>query len=124
VLFLPLAVGAVRAAVAHAPPVLEDVARSLGRGRAATQFRVTIPLAAPGVLAGAALVFLTVVKELPMALILGPIGFETLATEIWTATSAGFYSRAAVPALLLILASAPLVHLVAVRGAAPPEALD
>nr|BFE50079.1 hypothetical protein GCM10017745_35060 [Saccharothrix mutabilis subsp. capreolus] len=47
VLFLPLAVGAVRTAVAHAPPVLEDVARSLGKGRAETRLRVTVPLAAP-----------------------------------------------------------------------------
>ena len=56
-------------------------------------------------MAGAALVFLTVVKELPLALLLAPIGFETLATEIWDAASSGFYARAAAPAALLIAVS-------------------
>jgi iron(III) transport system permease protein len=54
-------------------------------------------------------VFLAIVKELPMALILGPIGFETLATEIWSATSEGFYARAAGPASLLLVLSAGTV---------------
>ena len=40
-------------------------------------------------MAGGALVFLTV-KELPLALLLAPIGFDTLATEIWDAASSGF----------------------------------
>ena len=38
---------------------------------------------APRVLAGAALVFLSAMKELPATLLLRPIGFDTLATEIW-----------------------------------------
>jgi iron(III) transport system permease protein len=72
---------------------------------------VTLPLLRPALLSGAALVFLAIVKELPMALILGPIGFETLATEIWSATSEGFYGRAAGPAALLLVMSAATVTL-------------
>ncbi|MGZ8579501.1 MAG: iron ABC transporter permease, partial [Actinomycetota bacterium] len=60
---------------------------------------------------GAALVFLTVVKELPLALLLAPIGFETLATEIWDAASSGFYARAAGPAALLLVLSVATVAL-------------
>ena len=41
-------------------------------------------LPVPGLLAGAALVFLSTMKELPATLLLRPIGFETLATEVWT----------------------------------------
>ncbi|HEX6356453.1 iron ABC transporter permease [Actinophytocola sp.] len=112
VLFLPLAVGAVRTAVAHAPPVLEDVARSLGRGRAATQFLVTMPLAAPGILAGAALVFLTSAKELPATLMLRPTGVDTLATELWTKTEVAAYAAAApYAAVLLVVAAIPAVLL-------------
>jgi iron(III) transport system permease protein len=70
----------------------------------------------PAVLSGAALVFLSVVKELPMALILGPIGFETLATEIWSTTSEGFYARAAAPAAVLLLLSAGSVALLVRDG--------
>ncbi|XVV01094.1 ABC transporter permease [Actinosynnema sp. CA-248983] len=112
VLFLPLAVGAVRTAVAHAPPVLEDVARSLGKGRAETRLRVTVPLAAPGILAGAALVFLTCAKELPATLLLRPTGVDTLATELWTKTEVAAYAAAApYAAVLLVVAAIPAVVL-------------
>ena len=59
----------------------------------------------PGLLTGAALVFLLTMKELPATLILRPTGFPTLATSIWSAASEAFFARAAAPALLLVLAS-------------------
>jgi iron(III) transport system permease protein len=68
-----------------------------------------------GVRAGAALVFLTAIKELPATLILAPIGFETLATEIWSATSVGFFERGAIPSLVLLAISAPSLYLLAGR---------
>ncbi|WP_238598637.1 ABC transporter permease [Saccharothrix sp. ALI-22-I] len=112
VLFLPLAVGAVRTAVAHAPPVLEDVSRSLGKSRTVTRLRVTVPLAAPGILAGAALVFLTCAKELPATLLLRPTGVDTLATELWMKTEIAAYAAAApYAAVLLVVAAIPAVVL-------------
>ncbi len=102
VLFLPLAIGAVRTAVAAAPPQLEDVSRSLGKGRLATLGRVTLPLAAPGIAAGAALVFLTCAKELPATLMLKPTGSDTLATDLWTLTGAGQFAAAAPYAVVLV----------------------
>ena len=108
VLFLPAAVGAVRASVAQAPPALEDVARSLGRSPLGVLRSVTLPLAAPGVLAGAVLVFLTCLKELPATLLLRPTGMETLATELWTRTDIGQYAAAApYAAVLVALAAVP-----------------
>jgi len=51
-------------------------------------------------------------KELPATLILSPVGFTTLATSIWAATSEAFFAQAAAPALLLIVASSiPLAFL-------------
>ena len=106
VLFLPAAVGAVRASVALSPPRLEEVARSLGRPPLAVLREVTLPLAAPGVAAGAALVFLTCMKELPATLLLRPTGMDTLATELWSATDVGRYAAAAPYAALLVLVAA------------------
>ena len=106
VLFLPAAVGAVRASVAQSPPVLEEVGRSLGRSPAQVLRAVTLPLAGPGVAAGAALVFLTCMKELPATLMLRPTGLETLATELWTETEVGAYAAAAPYASLLVLLAA------------------
>ena len=102
VLFLPLAVGVTRAALLQVSPRVEEAARALGRSPLAVLRTVTAPLIASGVLAGGALVFLTAIKELPATLILAPIGFETLATEIWTATSVGFFERGALPSLVLL----------------------
>ena len=104
--FLPQAFGAVRAALLTVSPSVEEAARSLGHSPLHVTLRVTLPLIRPGLLSGAALVFLTTMKELPTTLLLGPIGFRTLATATWSATAEGFFARAAAPALLLILVSA------------------
>lgn len=106
VLFLPLAVGAVRASVAQAPRALEEMARSLGKSPAGVLRSVTLPLAAPGVAAGAALVFLTCMKELPATLLLRPTGLDTLATELWSRTEIGAYAGAAPYAAALVLLAA------------------
>jgi iron(III) transport system permease protein len=116
VLFLPLAIGSARAALQQVSPNLEEAARSLGRSPLNVVRTVTAPLMASGVVAGAALVFLTAVKELPATLILAPIGFETLATEIWNATSVGFFERGAIPSLVLIAISAPSLYFLLDRG--------
>ncbi|WP_307219712.1 iron ABC transporter permease [Microbacterium sp. SORGH_AS_0888] len=102
VLFLPKAVGSERAAFAGTPRGLEEAAGSLGDAPARVWRRITLPLAAPGILAGGVLVLAAVMKELPATLLLRPIGVDTLATELWRATSVGAYGAAALPALLLI----------------------
>jgi len=114
VLFLPQAMGSMRSSLLQVNPELEEASRSLGRGPMATFSRVVVPLARPGVLAGAALVFLTIMKELPATLLLAPTGYSTLATQVWSATSEALFGRAAGPALaLIVLASVPMVFLVA-----------
>jgi iron(III) transport system permease protein len=114
-LFLPLAVAAVASAAGQSPPMLEDVARSLGR-RSSTVWRtVTLPLAMPGIGAGAALVFITGMKELPATLFLRPTGMETLATRLWTHTTVGSYAAAAPYAALLVLVTVIPTWLLAVR---------
>ena len=122
VLFLPAAVAAVRASVAQSPPALEEVARSLGRTPAAVLRTVTVPLAGPGVAAGAALVFLTCMKELPATLLLRPTGMETLATELWNRTEIGAYAGAAPYAAALMLLAALPTFLLGRRWV--PEAVE
>lgn len=106
VLFMSLAVGSVRSSVELSPVSIEDSARSLGLSRFAVFRRVTLPLARPGILAGAALVFLTVMKELPATILLRPTGMDTLATELWKRTSVADYAAASPYALVLIIVAA------------------
>jgi iron(III) transport system permease protein len=102
---IPQAVGGLRAALTTSGTRLEDAGRTLGDGPLRVFGRVTLPLLRPSLVAGGALIFLTVVKELPLALVLAPIGFETLATQVWDAATSGFYARAAGPAALLLVLS-------------------
>ena len=113
--FVPQALAATSSALRTVSPRVEEAARSLGRRPLSALVSVTAPLIRPGVLAAAALVFLSAMKELPATLLLRPIGFDTLATEIWTATSVAAYSEAAPPALMLVLVSAPFVWALTAR---------
>ncbi len=102
VLFLPQAVGAVRTSLLQVSPNVEHAASSLGLSPWQVMRRVTIPLVRPGIVTGATLVFLTVMKELPATLLLSPLGFRTLAVQIWGAVTEAYYIEAAAPSLLLM----------------------
>jgi iron(III) transport system permease protein len=115
--FMPYALASTRASLDAVSPRLEEAARSLGRRPLGATTSVVLPLARSGILAGAALVFLSTVKELPATLLLRPIGFETLATEIWQGTAIGAYSEVAPSALLLIAIASPIVYLLSWRNA-------
>ena len=112
VLFLSPAVGAIRASLLQISPRMEEAARSLGRTPLRVMTSITLPMARPGIISAGALVFLLTMKELPATLVLGPIGYNTLATAVWAAASEAFFAQAALPALLLILVSSiPLAFL-------------
>ncbi|UIP01451.1 iron ABC transporter permease (plasmid) [Halobaculum sp. CBA1158] len=103
--FLPQAVGATRSSVLGVDRDLVGAARLLGESPGGAFRRVTLPLISPGLVAGAALVFLTTMKELDTTLILHPTGFTTIVTYIWRVQEAGYYGRAALPALVLVAVS-------------------
>lgn len=103
--FLPQAVGTVRSSVLQINDDVIEAGRTLNAGPIETFRRVTLPLIAPGMIAGGVLVFLTTMKELPMTLLLQPVGMDTLVTIIWDAQRTLHYRYAAVPALLIILIS-------------------
>jgi len=104
--FLPQAVGTVRSSFLQVDARLTEAARTLEHSPLSAFRRVTLPLVAPGLAAGAALVFLTTMKELQATLVLQPTGFRTLVTYIWLVQESGYYSDAAVPALVLVGVSA------------------
>jgi iron(III) transport system permease protein len=101
--FLPQAIASTEAALKGAPRSAEQAARTMGRTPWQVFREVTLPIAAPGVAAAWALVFLTSMKELPTAILLRPPGFDTLPVRIWAAAGESVYTQAAPPAFLLIL---------------------
>jgi len=114
--YLPLAIGPISASLRQVSPRVEEAARGLGRSPADVFRTITAPLVRGGILAGVALVFLHAIKELPATLVLAPIGFRTLATEIWNQTQFGFYEASAVPALILLAVAAVPLYLLSERG--------
>jgi len=102
-------------AVTTVPQRMDDAARLLGAGRLRRVTTVDLPLMAPGLAAGAGLVMLSTMKELPATLLISPIGFRTLATEIWNTYEASFLAETAVLALVLVAISAAMTWLLVVR---------
>lgn len=115
ILYLPLALGAQRVGIGHAPRRYEEAARSLGLGPLRTFARTTLPLAFPGIASGALLVLLAAGKELTTTLLLRPTGTDTLTTALWATTNGEVlnFTTAAPYSLALILIAALPAYLLA-----------
>ena len=111
---LPQSLSTGESALRSVAPSLEEAARTMGVSPARTFWRVTMPVAAPGIAASWTLVFITAMKELPTAILLRPPGFDTLPVRIWAAASESVYTQAAPAAFLLIVLTTltllPLMH--------------
>jgi iron(III) transport system permease protein len=117
---LPQSITSTESALRSVAPSLEEAARTMGFSSAATLQRVTLPIAAPGIIASWALVFITAMKELPTAILLRPPGMDTLSVRIWAAASESVHTQAAMPAFLLIVLTM-LVMLLLLRSRAGLE---
>jgi iron(III) transport system permease protein len=105
-LFLAKSVASMSSSLSRVPNSVKDVASTLGMNQWMVIKRVVAPIAAPGIGLGTILVFLTAMKELPATLMLRPTGFDTLATQIWSAASINRFNEAAPYALILVLIAA------------------
>ena len=83
-LFLPLAVISCYSAVAQIDPGLDDAARGLGAGRTRTFWTIVVPLATPGIIVAATLVFAGSVTAYTTPYLLGGSGQRMLATQLFT----------------------------------------
>ncbi|MGB6228911.1 MAG: iron ABC transporter permease, partial [Litorimonas sp.] len=98
-------------------PAMDHAARSLGATPGQLVRRVHIPLLRSSVAAGAMLVFIDVMRELPATLILRPFNFDTLATRVYWLASDERLSEASTAALLIVLLGLiPVVALNAVTS--------
>jgi len=100
--FQAVGYGAVTAGLERLPPNLIEASRILGRGFGESVRDVVVPMLRMSLLAGGLLVFVDVMKELPMTLLLRPFNFETLATYVYQFAKDELLEEAAVPALMII----------------------
>jgi len=102
--FLAVGHGPIDSAMHRITRSIDEAARSLGVSGAAMLRRVHIPMLRGGLLTALALVFVDVMKEMPITLMMRPFGWETLAVRIFELTSEGEWERAALPAVTLVAA--------------------
>jgi iron(III) transport system permease protein len=100
-------------AVAHVPlqggfarirPSLEEAARSLGLTPREVVARLHLPLLGAGIGTALLLVFVDVMKEMPITLMTRPFGWDTLAVRVFEMTAEGEWQRAALPSLAIVAA--------------------
>ena len=105
---LPFAVQPFAAALSAVDPRLVEASHTLGVSRLATFFRVSLPLAAPGVVAGAVLTFAHALGEFGVVLMVGgniPGETRTLSIAIFDSVEQLDYATASRTALFLLAVS-------------------
>jgi iron(III) transport system permease protein len=115
--FLAVAHGPVESSLLRIKPSVEEAARGMGVSGWRLVGRVHLPILQPAMLTAALLVFVDVMKELPITLMTRPFGWDTLAVRVFQLTTEGEWARAALPALVIVLAGLlPVILLSRRRG--------
>ena len=103
--FQAVGYGAITSGLERMPANMTSASRVLGHGFCYTVWKVIFPLIRMSFLAGGLLVFVDVMKELPMTLLLRPFNYETLPTHVYQYAKDELLEEAAFPALFIILVS-------------------
>tara|TARA_R110000787_G_scaffold86057_13_gene183448 strand:+ start:11506 stop:13233 length:1728 start_codon:yes stop_codon:yes gene_type:complete len=101
--FLAVSFGAATSGLSKVTRNMDNAARMLGRSPLGTLGAVHLPLIRASVITAGLLVFVDVMKELPMTLILRPFNFNTLATRTYDYASDERLWEASLPALSVVI---------------------
>ena len=101
--FQAVGYGAILSGVRRLPENLMSASRVLGHGYGASLRQIILPLLKSSFIAGLMLVFVDIMKELPMTLLLRPFDFETLATFTYQFAKDEMLEKAALPSLMIVI---------------------
>lgn len=105
----------VEASYARLGNTYTEASYTFGKGKLATLFQVDIPLLKEGLIGAGIIVFIDVIKELPLTLILRPTNYDTLATKVYTYANDEMIQEASGPALIIVLICAVSIYLLTHR---------
>ncbi|HEY0681167.1 MAG TPA: iron ABC transporter permease [Steroidobacter sp.] len=115
--FLTVGFNPVESGLQRVTRSIDEVAASLGVVGTELIRKVHVPLLRTSLATAATLVFVDVMKEMPITLITRPPGWDTLAVRVWEMTSEGEWERAALPAVAIVLVGLVPAAMLTRRGA-------
>jgi len=115
--FGALALGVCLVAVIAVPKQLHEAAITLGASPRRRFRKIDLPIMAPSLLAGAGLVLLSVLKELPISLLVSPLGFTNLTSRIFMSFEDAFVAEAGIMAVVLVSISFALTWFLVLSNA-------
>ena len=101
--FLAVALGSVQAGLEKIKPSLDYAGRSMGHSPLAILRKIHVPLMRSSVLTAVLIVFVDVLKELPVTLILRPFNFNTMAVRAYELASDERLVDAAPASIMIVL---------------------
>ena len=114
--YLPIAQRPISAVLEERFSAVDEASLSLGRSPLSTLMRIHLPNMAGTLRAASILVFLDVLKELPLTMILRPFNFNTLAVRTFELAGNEQVAESSVPALTLVLLSALGILVMSFKG--------
>ncbi len=102
--FLAVSHFPIDSAMQRIPRSIDEAAIGLGLNHSAVLQKIHLPILKSGIFTAATLVFIDVMKEMPITLMTRPFGWDTLAVRIFEMTSEGEWEQAALPSITLVLA--------------------
>ncbi len=101
--FMAAGFKAIDSAMHRVTSSIDEASRLMGLRGVKLLARVHLPMLRGGIFTALTLVFVDVMKEMPITLMTRPFGWDTLSVKIFELTSEGEWERAALPALTLLL---------------------
>ena len=110
--FLAVGYGAVKSGIIRIHPHIVDSSLTMGVNFYRIMTKIIVPLIYTNMMVGGILVFVDILKELPMTLLLRPFNFETLATYVYQYASDEMLEESSLAAVIIVLTGlGPIIYL-------------
>ncbi len=108
--FMAIGFNAIEAAYDKIGMKFTEASYSLKQTKLKTLLKVDVPLIQGGLVTAFIIVFIDVIKELPLTLILRPTNYDTLASSVYRYAREEMIQESAVPSLVIIVIASILIY--------------
>ena len=108
--FLAIGYNSIQAGFEKVGKTFFEASRTLGMNVTQTFFKVDFIMLRSAIVSGFILVFIDILKELPLTIILRPFNFNTLATKAFEYANNEMIHEAAIPSIIIIIISTASIY--------------